>query len=235
MTAYDGAMIGLVVAGMIWGSIRGFSWQIASIGSLVLGYFCAHQVSAYILPFLALYQPGDPAIQRGGSMFLAYLVISGGAFLAAWSARATLRKMKFEAFDRHLGVLLGGIEGALLGLIGTLFVVSLAPKARQPIFSSHAGHVVARVMDAAGPILPDEVRKVITPYWGGVPIADSPRPSVADDADPKTSDGPPPERPSVQGVARRAPSRIGRVEGDPVMATGQRRGEVDALGNPKRQ
>ena len=42
MTAYDGVMIGLVVAGMIWGSIRGFSWQMASIGSLVVGYTCRH-------------------------------------------------------------------------------------------------------------------------------------------------------------------------------------------------
>src|SRR4051812_4155820 len=78
MTACDAVMIGLVVAGMIWGSIRGFSWQIASIGSLVVGYFGAHQISAYMLPFLALYQPGDPAIQRGTAMLLAYLVISGG-------------------------------------------------------------------------------------------------------------------------------------------------------------
>ena len=115
MTIYDVVMIGLVVAGMIWGSIRGFSWQIASIGSLVVGYFGAHQVSAYMLPFLALYQPGDPAIQRGTAMLLAYLVISGGIFLAAWSLRATLRKMKFEVFDRHLGVLLGGIEGCSWG------------------------------------------------------------------------------------------------------------------------
>ena len=163
MTVYDAVMIGLVVAGMIWGLIRGFSWQIASIGSLVVGYFGAHWVSAYMLPFLALYQPGDPAIQRGTAMLLAYLVISGGVFLAAWSLRATLRKMKFEAFDRHLGALLGGIEGALLGVIGTLFVVSLSPKAREPIFSSQAGHVVARVMDASGPILPAEVRNAIAP------------------------------------------------------------------------
>ena len=234
MTVYDVVMIGLVVAGMIWGSIRGFSWQIASIGSLVVGYFGAHQVSAYMLPFLALYQPGDPAIQRGTAMLLAYLVISGGIFLAAWSLRATLRKMKFEVFDRHLGVLLGGIEGALLGVIGTLFVVSLSPKAREPIFSSQAGHVVARVMDAAGPILPAEVRNVIAPYWGGVPATDSPQPAVADDAAPKTSDDPP-DRPTSRAVARWARSRTGRAAVAPAKAEVERLGENDDERNLKRR
>jgi membrane protein required for colicin V production len=234
MTVYDVVMIGLVVAGMIWGSIRGFSWQIASIGSLVVGYFGAHRVSAYMLPFLALYQPGDPAIQRGTAMLLAYLVISGGIFLAAWSLRATLRKMKFEVFDRHLGVVLGGIEGALLGVIGTLFVVSLSPKAREPIFSSQAGHVVARVMDAAGPILPGEVRDVITPYWGRVPVTDSPQPAVADDAAPKTSDDPP-DRPTSQAVARSAPSRTGRAAVARAKAGHERLGENDDEGDLKRR
>ena len=234
MTAYDGVMIGLVVAGMIWGSIRGFSWQMASIASLVVGYTCAHHVSAYMLPFLAMYQPGDPAMQRGASMLLAYLVVSGGAFLAAWSLRGTLRKMKFEAFDRHLGVLLGGVEGALLGVIGTLFVVSLAPNAREPIFSSHAGHVVARVMDAAGPVLPGEVRQAIAPYWGGVPSTNSPQPSIANDTDSKTAEDPRFNDRSLREVARWSPSRTGRATVDAVKAKGERSSENDDERNLKR-
>src|SRR3954469_17564641 len=78
MTAYDVVMIGLVVAGMIWGSIRGFSWGIASIAALAVGYVFAHLASAYILPFLELNLPGDPAVQRGGAMLLAFVAVSGG-------------------------------------------------------------------------------------------------------------------------------------------------------------
>ena len=182
MTAYDGVMIGLVLAGMIWGSIRGFSWGIASIGALLVGYAFAHVASEYLLPFLALNMPGDPAVQRGGAMLLAFVVSSGGCLFAAWSARASLKKMKFELYDRHLGVLLGGVEGALLGVIGTMFLASLAPNAREPIFSSRAGHVVARVLDAAGPAVPAEVRRAITSSWGGLPTADSPRISIPIDS-----------------------------------------------------
>src|SRR4051794_19263561 len=173
MTAYDVVMIGLVVAGMIWGSIRGFSWGVASIGAVVVGYSLAILASDYLLPFLALNLPGDPAVQRGGAMLLAFVAVSGGCLFAAWLARATLRKMRFELYDRHLGVLCGGFAAALLGVISTLFVASLSPMTRGPIFSSRAGHVVARVMDAAGPALPAEVRKAISPSWGGVPTTDS--------------------------------------------------------------
>ena len=42
MTIYDAAMIGVVIAGMIWGALRGITWQLASIASLVLGYSVAY-------------------------------------------------------------------------------------------------------------------------------------------------------------------------------------------------
>ena len=90
-----------------------------------------------------------------------------GVFLAAWMVRATLRKLKFEAFDRHLGMVLGGLEGALLGLVVTLFVVSLAPQTRGPIFASPTGQVVGQLMAALGPVLPEEARGVLAPFWSG--------------------------------------------------------------------
>ena len=75
--------------------------------------------------------------------------------------------MKFETFDRHLGMLLGGLEGALLGLVVTLFVVSLAPQTRGPIFASPTGQAVGQLMSALGPVLPEEARGVLAPFWSG--------------------------------------------------------------------
>jgi len=149
-------------------------------------------------------------------------------FFAAWSVRATLKKMKFEAYDRHLGMLLGGVEGALLGMIGTMFVVSLAPATREPIFSSKAGHVVARVMDAAGPVLPGQIRTVITPFWdhAGNP-ADTNASEVATDATPKSPDVPPTEGSSLQDLARKARSKVGRAVGDAVKDEVERLGDSD--------
>ena len=108
MTIYDAVMAALVVAGMVWGAWRGIIWQVASISSLVLGYAVAHQLS----PQLAPHFPGEPVVARAEAMLAVYAAVSGGVFLAAWMVRSTLRQLKFEAFDRHLGMVMGGIEGA---------------------------------------------------------------------------------------------------------------------------
>ena len=47
-------------------------------------------------------------------MLVSYAAVSGGVFLVAWLIRATLRRWKFEAYDRHLGMILGGAMGNLV-------------------------------------------------------------------------------------------------------------------------
>ena len=91
----------------------------------------------------------------------------GASSWSPGSFRATLRKMKFEAFDRHLGMLLGGLEGAILGMVVTFFVVSLAPQTRDPIFASPSGKLVASVIDAVGPALPVGGRRCPGPVRRG--------------------------------------------------------------------
>ena len=163
MATYDAAMVIVVVLGMVRGAWRGFTWQMASITSLVLGYTVAHTTSARI----ASYLPGEPEVQRMLAMGVVYIAVSGGIFGIAWMIRGTLRKLKFEAFDRHLGMLLGGVEGVGVGMLATMFVVSLGPATRQPIFSSTTGRVVGTVINNLGPMLPGEVRKVLAPHWDG--------------------------------------------------------------------
>ncbi len=170
MTLYDAAIVAPILGGMVWGAWRGIVWQIASIASLVLGYAVARTTS----DDLAVHFPGDPVVARGLAMLVIYAAVSGGIFFAAWMIRATLRRLKFEAYDRHLGMVLGGLEGALVGLVATLFVVSLAPQSRGPIFASPSGKVVGRVMSTLGPALPSEAREVLAPFWSDPPaVADS--------------------------------------------------------------
>ncbi|WP_435021245.1 CvpA family protein [Tundrisphaera sp. TA3] len=161
MTIYDAAMAGVIILGMVWGAWRGITWQLASIASLVLGYSVSQPLSAQLAPRF----PGDPTVSRALAMLTVYVGVSAAVFLVAWVVRATLRRMQFEAFDRHLGMVLGGLEGALLGLVITLFVVSLAPKSRDPIFASPSGKVAGKVMLALGPILPATARDIIDPIF----------------------------------------------------------------------
>ena len=61
-------------------------------------------------------------------------------------------------------------------MVATLFVVSLAPQTRGPIFASPSGKVVGRAMKTLGPVLPSEARGVLAPFWGD-------RLAVADERD----------------------------------------------------
>lgn len=160
LTIYDAAMAGVVVAGMVWGSWRGVTWQLASIASLILGYFVSHQMAPGLAPRFG----SDPVISRTLAMMAIYAAVSGGVFLVAWIFRAILRKMKFEAFDRHLGMLLGGMEGAILGTVVTFFVVSLSPSSRDPIYSSPSGKLVASVINTLGPSLRAEAGDAFAPF-----------------------------------------------------------------------
>jgi uncharacterized membrane protein required for colicin V production len=231
MTPYDAAMIGVVVAGMVWGAWRGITWQVASIASLVLGYLFAHPLSAQLAPHL----PGDPVVARALAMLVVYAAVSGGVFFVAWLVRATLRRLRFEAFDRHLGMVLGGLEGALLGMVATLFVVSLAPQTRGPIFQSPSGRVVALVMDTVGPVLPGELRGAIEPFWAHLqPAAANPEdlPAKAAEAKAETDRAPAPtpadaggEATSLRGLYERGRARVGRAAADAVAR------EIEQLGN----
>lgn len=208
LTIYDAAMAGVVVLGMIWGAWRGVTWQLASIASLVLGYMVAHPISAQLAPHF----PGDPVIARGLAMLAVYAGVSAGVFLAAWCVRATLKAMKFEAFDRHLGMLLGGMEGALLGVVATFFVVSLSPSSRGPIFSSPSGRVVGDVMNALGPILPAEARDALAPFIAQAKQAYTAGEAVLPLLAPPPSARPTPTDPDVQRTSHLDDDGHGLIE-----------------------
>ena len=208
MTPYDGAMIGVIVAGMVWGAFKGVTWQIASILSLVLGYTAAHTLSGQVVQYF----PGEPVVARALAMISVYLATAAGVFFAAWLVRATLKRLQFEAFDRHLGMLLGGCEGALLGLVATLFVVSLAPQTREPIFSSTAGKAVGTVMAVLGPVLPSEARGVLAPFLTGEPATAGPTAAVVvEDARPPAPTDVQANQASLSDMVEESERRIGRA------------------------
>ena len=160
MTPYDAAMAGMIIAGMVWGAFKGVTWQVASLASLIFGYIASHTLSTQAAPYF----PGEPAVARTLAMIAIYVGVSGGIFFVAWLIRATLRRWKFEAYDRHLGMILGGAEGGFLAMVLTLFVVTLAPQTRTPIFASPSGKVVSTVMATLGPMLPSEARAELAPF-----------------------------------------------------------------------
>lgn len=211
MTIYDGAMIGIVLLGMIWGAWRGITWQLASIASLILGYLVGFPLSAQLAPHF----PGEPIVARSLALLASYAGVSGAIFLAAWVVRETLRQWRFEAYDRHLGMVLGGLEGAVIGLAVTLFVVSFAPSTRTPIFSSRAGHVVSWTLDSFGPALPAEIRKELEPVWaqvdGTAPASTFAETPAASDPAPADPNAPDPTAKVVDDLVTEGEAKVGQA------------------------
>lgn len=164
MTPYDIAMIAVILVGMAWGAWKGITWQLAGIASLVLGYVVAFPLSAQLAPKL----PGEPLVARGAALLACYVAVSLGVFLVAWSIRSTLRRLRFEAYDRHLGMMLGGLEGLIVGLVVTIVVLSVAPGSRASILASPTGKLVHRGLEAARPAVPAELREKLEPVWDAI-------------------------------------------------------------------
>jgi len=101
--------------------------------------------------------------------FAAMLILFVGTSLIVWtlfaSVSKSLKKMELKGFDRQAGALVGGIKGALLCMVITMFSVALlGDSARNAIWQSKTGHYVVRGIDKLPGLLPGEMAQYIHKY-----------------------------------------------------------------------
>ena len=107
-----------------------------------------------------------------------------------------------------------GGEAVAVGMLATMFVVSVAPKTREPIFASPTGRVVGTVMNNLGPVLPVEIRKVLAPLWDGGPRRTSPSAEHdAGQASPESTVRPPRRRVELAAAALPPPHEASSSSG----------------------
>ena len=136
METYDIIMLVVLVGTTLFGAIKGFAWQLASIASIVISYIVAYK---YREPISESIQ-ADPPWDR----FLAMLILYIGTSLLIWVAfrmvRGSIDRMKLKEFDRQIGALFGLAKGALYCTLITLFAVTLSGErvreAVDTVFSS---------------------------------------------------------------------------------------------------
>lgn len=165
MQSYDLIMIIVLAAAALLGAWKGLAWQVASVGSMAASYLVASQFRTPFANLLAS-QFGAPA---PWNMFLAMLLLFLGAGAAVWIGFAFLRKtidqLKLKDYDRQVGAAVGLATGGLLCIIITFFgLMLMGPKEKQTIVNSYSGHLIARVLHQAEPLLPKEVHTVLDPY-----------------------------------------------------------------------
>ncbi|TWU42162.1 CvpA family protein [Novipirellula artificiosorum] len=161
MEIYDIVMLVVLVGAMLFGAVKGFAWQLASIASIVVSYLVAYHFRE---PFSESIQAEPP-----WNRFLAMLILFIGTSLVVWVAfrmvSGSIDRLKLKEFDRQVGALFGLAKGSLYCILITLFAVTLmGPSARERIVESKSGNYIAGVLTRSESVIPPEIQQVVQPY-----------------------------------------------------------------------
>ncbi|MCA9137118.1 MAG: CvpA family protein [Planctomycetales bacterium] len=158
---YDILMLIVLAAAGIFGAVKGFAWQLASIASIVLSYFVAYRFREPLSHSIVAEPPWN--------QFLAMLILFIGTSLVVWVAfnmvRQTIDRMKLKEFDRQIGALFGLLKGGLYCTLITLFAVTLmGTTIREKIVASKSGRFIARNLNRSESVIPPEIHQFLGPY-----------------------------------------------------------------------
>lgn len=161
MEIYDIAMIVILVGTTIYGALRGFVWQLASIASIVLSYLVAVRLREPLSQSIEMQAPWNGLL----AMLILFIVTSLLVWVAFRLATRTIDRFRLKEFDRHLGAVFGLIKGGLFCVLATAFAVTLAgDQVRNHVVDSHGGRLIARLLDASETFVPTEIHEVVHPY-----------------------------------------------------------------------
>lgn len=165
MQAYD--LLMLIVLGMaiIFGAIKGFAWQVASLASIVVSYIVAYRWRFDVAEMIQATPPWN--------QFLAMLILYVGTSFVIWVGFRLFSEMidrvRLKEFDRHLGAAFGLAKGLIFCLLITMFAMSLlGPSQQQAICQSRSGYYISVALDRGVGILPKEIHEVVGPYLSGL-------------------------------------------------------------------
>ena len=160
LEVYDLGMLAVLLVAVVFGAWKGMAWQIASLASLVLSAAVAIRFSGPLAPLFSSSEPWN----RFLAMFVLYLAVSLLIWIVFRMVSRGIDRVQLREFDRQAGALVGGLKGVALCLIITFFAVTLSEAARQAVLRSRSGYYIARLIQRAEPVLPEEVRGVLGGY-----------------------------------------------------------------------
>jgi membrane protein required for colicin V production len=160
MEPYDLVMLAVAIGATLFGFMKGFAWQVASLASLVVSYFVALKFADQVAPLIS----DNPQWNK----YAAMLVIYAGTSLAVWmlfrGVSGSIDRMKLREFDRQMGGLLGLAKGVLLCTVVTFFAVTLTEQSRAAVLRSKSGVYISEFLHKADPIMPPELKAYLGKY-----------------------------------------------------------------------
>ncbi len=161
METYDIIMLVVLVATTLFGAIKGFAWQVASIASFAVSYMVAYHFRE---PFSQSIHAEPP-----WNRFLAMLILFVGTSLAIWilfrMISGTIDRLKLNEFDRQIGAVFGFGKGLLYCAVITFFAVTLlGDSTRDKIVASKSGNYIAKILGRSESVIPPEIQEIVEPH-----------------------------------------------------------------------
>ncbi len=161
METYDILMAIVLGGATVFGAIKGFAWQLASIASIAVSYVVAYRFRE---PFSEMIK-AQPPWNKLFAMLLLYIGTSLVVWMLFRMVSRSIDKLKLKEFDRQIGALFGFGKGLLYCSLITLFAVTLlGSPAREKIVTSRSGLYIAKLLDKGRAVMPPEVSQVVRPY-----------------------------------------------------------------------
>jgi uncharacterized membrane protein required for colicin V production len=151
---FDGLVIVVVALAAGFGARKGFARLAAGVIAPIVGVAAGWPLSAEILP-----------LNRWLAFALLYVMVTLVVFGAAALARRRLECSKLEAWDSHLGLILGAAQGCALVLALTLVALSVSGDLRETVASTRTGGLMVQVIRELRPMLPQGASDFLDPWF----------------------------------------------------------------------
>ncbi len=228
MNAYDIAVLALLVVFGAIGYVRGLSWQVVGILTILLCFTVAYPLSGALEPTCAKALGISAVEAKAGSkapppdlesLYLARAAAWAAAFAVIWLFthlllflfREAIEKWHLQELNRKLGLALGLVKGALVVCAVTVILVTLGVEHGQSpsdvtrvpavIAGSKAAPIVSKTVRVARFAFPDALGKGLSGYLDHVAGVTSAAPEPEGKAPAKSpATAPKPKAPEKPGL-----------------------------------
>ena len=161
MQVFDIIVLVVLIAASVWGAMRGLVKQLASAGSLLLGYFVAISFRQTVAPHI----PAEEPWNLFAAMTILFVATSLGVWIVFGFVKEKIEKNGLTNFDTQLGGLLGLGKGILVAMVMSYVgVVMLSEPQRNAVLNSYSGKQLCKAVAWAEAIVPAEWEQVLQPY-----------------------------------------------------------------------
>lgn len=157
MCAFDIVVL-LILIGMTFrGGLSGIISQIASIFSIIAGWYVSTRYFSVAMPYFAKW----PEWQKPISILAVFIV----SFLAVKIVSIFLQRFislaHMKEFDRQMGALLGLVKGVVVCIVLTYIAVIASEKTKNAVVESESGKYITMVILKIEGLLPEKFKEFL--------------------------------------------------------------------------